>query len=183
VIEPHVLEDGAVIALERRPRFAARGTVLASHLEQVREIGCEPIRQAQVLPPVAEVAHQQPLVACPVPDELDAVQMDVLPAQRDLAVRQQIGIAEIGVEHRVVVLSHRAQQERPRFLEQQLELRQHARVAMVETLRVARLAPDVAAMIDDGERIAVLERAGPALLQRIAHRDGVLRRRGLVDGV
>ena len=58
------------------------------------------------------------------------------------------------------------EQQRPRLFEKQLQLRQHARVAVVQPLRISRLAADVAAMIEHREGVAVLQRAGAPLLQR-----------------
>lgn len=107
--------------------------------------------------------------------------MDVLPAQRDLAVFEQVGIAEIRREYGVVVLRHRAQEERPRFLEQQLQLGEHAGVAVVEALGIARLAADVAPVIEYREGVAMLQGARAPLLQGCAHGDGELRSGRLVD--
>ena len=96
---------------------------------------------------------------------------------------QQIGVAQIGIEYRVVVLRHGTEQQRPRLFQQQLELRQHARIAVIQPLGVAGLAADVAAMVEHGKRIAVLQRARAPLLQRGADRDGELRSGYIVDGV
>lgn len=118
-----------------------------------------------------------------VPDELDAIHVNVLAAQRNLAVHQQIRVAEIRGEQGVVILSHRAQQQRPRLLEQQLELGQYARIPMVEPLGISRLSSDVAAVIHDDEGVAVFQGARAALLKRVAHRNGELRSGHLVDRV
>ena len=181
LVETQIAELHAVIALERGATFAARCASFTAHLEQIREIRREPISQSQRKGPVAEVAHHEPLVARAVPDELHATQMNGLAAQRDLAVLEKIGIAEIRREYGVVVLGHRAQEKRPRLFEKQLQLRQHARVAVVEPLRILRLAADIAAVIEHREGVSVLQRAGAPLLQRRAHGDGELRRGCFVD--
>ena len=104
LIKSLVAEHDAVIAHERGVRFAAGAAVLAPHLEKVREVGREAVRQAQAERAVAEISHHQALVAGAVPDELHAVQMNVFPPQCDLAVLEQIRVAEVRREHGVVVL-------------------------------------------------------------------------------
>jgi len=109
--------------------------------------------------------------------------MDLFAAQRNAAVDQQIRIAEISTEHGIVILRHRAQQQRTRFLEQQLKLRQNARVPMIQALGIAHLAADVAALIEHCESIAMFQRARAPLLQVRADGNRVLRRRCVVDRV
>ena len=157
--------------------------MLAAHLEEIREVRREPIRQAQAQRAVAEISHDQALVAGAVPDELHAIQMNVFPPQDNLAVLEQIRVTEVRREHCVVVLRHRGEQQRPFFLEKQVQLRQHARVAMIQALGVAGLAADVAAMIEHRESVAVLQRTGAALLKRRRDGDGKLRCRGLIDRI
>jgi hypothetical protein len=183
LIESEIGELDAVIAFERRVRSAARLAMFAANLEQIREVRFEAVSEAKCERLIAVVAHQQTLVACAVPHEHHAVQMDVLAPHRDLAVGQEVGIAEIRREYRIIVLGHRAQQQRPPFLEQELKLRQHARIAVINPFRVAGLAADVAAVVDDREGVAVLERAGTPLLQGVADRNGILRGRRLVHRV
>ena len=154
-----------MIAGEFGARFPVRGAVFTAYLEQIGKVGCESERQPHVQCGIAEISHQQPLIACAAPDEFCPVQVQLLAAQCDLAIDQQVRIAEVGAEDRVVILRHRTQQERACILEQQLELRQDAGIAMVETFRIAEFAANVAALIEHGERVAVLERAGPPLLQ------------------
>lgn len=122
-IQTRIREGDAVIALERCARLAVHRAMLASHFEQIREVGCEAIRQAQLQRAIAEIADQHPLVARAAPDEADAVHVDILTPERDLALDHQVRIAEVGGEHRIVVLRHRAQQKRTRLLQQQLKLR------------------------------------------------------------
>jgi len=117
LVQSHVPEHDAVAVLQLRERLAARHASFAAHFEQICEVGCKPQRQAHVQRAVAEIPHQQAFVAVAVPDELHAVQMDLFAAQRDTTVDQQIRVAEVGAEHCVVVLSHRTQQQRPRFFE------------------------------------------------------------------
>src|SRR6202035_2052586 len=102
--------------------------------KQFREVGRETVNQAQAKRAVAEISHYQPLVAGAVPDEPHAVEMNVFPPQGDLAVLEQIRVAEVRREHGVVVLRRRGEQQRRRLLEQQLQLREHARVTMVQSL-------------------------------------------------
>src|SRR5579872_1607141 len=126
LIEPQIAQHHPVIADERRARLPACFAVLAPHLEQVREVGCETVGQPQTQGAIAEIAYHQLLVACTVPYELHAVQMDVFPPQRDRAVLEQIGIAEVGGEHGVVVLRRRGEQQRLCFLQKQLQLRERS---------------------------------------------------------
>src|SRR5712672_633561 len=110
LVQAHILEQHSAAALQVRGRYAASRAYLAAHFEQIGEIRREPERQSHVQRAVAEIAHEQALVAGALPDELEPVQVDLLAAERDPPVDEQIGVAEIGTEHRVVVLSHRTQQ-------------------------------------------------------------------------
>jgi len=131
---------------------------------------------------IAEISYQQALVAGGIPHELNAVQMDQFAAQRNLTVDQQIRVAEVGAEYGVVVLSHRTQQQGPRFFEQQLKLRQNAGVVVIKTFGVPQFAADVAPLIEHGEGVAVLQGSSSPFLQRGAYGNGVLRgRNGVVD--
>jgi hypothetical protein len=123
---------------------------------------------------VAEIAHQQALAACAVPEEFQPMHVNLFAAQRDLTVDQQIRIAQIGAEYGVVVLRHRAEQQRPRLFQEQFEVRQNARIAVIQPFGISRLAADIAAMIEHGEGVAVLQRASAALLERCAGRDVML---------
>jgi hypothetical protein len=98
------------------------------------------------------------------------MQVDLLAPQGDLSVCQQVRIAEVGAEHGIVILSGRTQQQGTRFLEEQCQLRQNACVAVVQAFGAARICADVAAVVEHGERVAVFERAGAALLHRGARR-------------
>ena len=183
LVQSHVAEHDAMVGLERGGGRAACGTVFAPHLEQIGKVGRETIGEPHLQRLVAEIAHQEPLVARAFPNELQTLQVQLLSAQRNLAVDEQIGVAQVGAEHRVVVLGHGTQQERPRLFEQQLELRQNAGVAVVQTLGVAGLAADVAALVEHRERVAVLQGPGRPLLQVGARGDGILRSVGGVDRV
>ena len=82
--------------------------------------------------------------------------MDLLTPQGDLPIDEQVGIAQIGAEHRVVILRHRTQQQWPRFFEQQRQLRQNAGIPVIQPFGTAGLRADVAAVIEHGEGVAVL---------------------------
>ena len=109
--------------------------------------------------------------------------MDIFAAQCNLAFDQKIGVAQIGTEYRVVVLCHGTEEQRPRVLEQQLKLRQHARIAVIKTLGVAGLAANVAAVVEHGKRVGVFQSARAPLLQSGADRDGEIRSGYIIDGV
>ncbi len=131
LIEARIVQCRPAIAVASHRQVAARPAAFAAHFEQVGEVGAELQRNAYAPHPVAEVAYQKPLVASSVPDELEPMQVDLLVPQGDLSIEQEIRIAEIGGEHGVVVLCHRAQQQRPRFFEQQFQVRQDAGIAVI----------------------------------------------------
>jgi hypothetical protein len=103
------------------------------------------------------------------------VQVDLFAAQRDLTVNQQIRVAQVRGEYRVVVLRRGAQQQRPRLLEQQLELREYAGIAMIEALGIAEFAADVATMVEHRKSVAMFQGSRTALLQVRIRRNGELR--------
>ncbi len=157
LVESRVAQHGAAIAGANRRRVAARPAPFAAHFEQVGEVGAELQRDPYAPYPVAEVAYQEPLVARAVPDELEPVQVDLLAPQGDLSIEEEIRVAEVRAENRVVVLRHRTQQQGPRVFEQQLELRQDTGVSVIQPFGTAGLRAHIAAMIEDGEGVAVLQ--------------------------
>jgi hypothetical protein len=100
--------------------------------------------------------------------EFEPMQVDLLVPQGDLSIEQEIRITEIGGEHGVVVLRHRAQQQGPRVFEQQFEMRQDTCVAVIQPFGTAGVRAHVAAMIEYGEGVAVLQGQSSPLLQRRA---------------
>jgi hypothetical protein len=96
------------------------------------------------------------------------MQVNLLAPKSDLSVEQEIRIAEVRAEYRIVVLSHRTQQQRLRFFEQKLELRQNPGVPVIQPFGAAGFRADVAAVIEHREGVAVLQRQSTPLLQRRA---------------
>ena len=177
--EPHrvqadVAEGDAVGCLDRRRRGAATRARLAAHLEQVDEVRGEVHRQPQTLRPVAVVAHHDALVARALVDELHAMQVDALAPQRRLAGALEVGIGHLRGEDRVVGPGGRTEQQRAQAVDQQRARREDARVAVIQAFGTAGLAAEVAARVEHGEGVAVLQRGRPALLQRRAGGDVVI---------
>jgi hypothetical protein len=164
--QPVIGEDDGVLRLYRRRDAAAPASPVPAHLEQIDEIHLKQQGDANVVRPRVEVAHRQALVGAARPDELRPDEMDRVLRDVQAAARvEEVGISQIGGQERVVVLDDRAEQQGPAVIDQQLQAGQETHVLVIETLGAAFPRHDVAVVVEHAERVAVLQRARPALLQ------------------
>ena len=114
----------------------------------------------------AVVADRQALMARVFPEELQSLDMQRFPRRRQLPAGVDIRIGEIGGKEGIVVAHGRAQQQGPLAVHAQLEMGEIARIAMEQAVGRAHEGKDIAVVIEQGEGIALLQRAKSALLQR-----------------
>ena len=127
------------------------------------------------MPPQVEIADQQQLVIRRPPYELPAVHINQLALQRAAIDANRIGIGEVDRQQRVVLGLAGAQQQRAIAVEPQLELRQEARVLVIEAVGAARIADHVAKLAQHGKGVAMLQDAGSRLVKRAGRLDAKLR--------
>ena len=89
--------------------------------------------------------------------------MDQFAAQ---AAGNHAGVVQVDGQYRVVFLHIRAEEQQRGAVEPVLDPRQITRVVMVGAVGTAAPSDDVAATIEHGKGMAVLERAQAALLER-----------------
>ena len=85
-----------------------------------------------------------------------------------------VGIGEIDGQQRVVLARIGAEQQRPIAIEVKLQLRQMARVVVVEPVRAAAVSCDIAKMVEDGEGVTVLQDPGARLAKGTGRFDAEL---------
>ncbi len=112
--------------------------------------------------PDVEIPDEYPLVACRIPDELEAAHMYQLAAQ---SPRGHVRIGQIHPQYRIVLLHIRTEEQQRGIVEAELEPRQIARVVVVNPIGAAIGSVDVTAPIEYRKSMAVLERAQPPLLK------------------
>ena len=77
-----------------------------------------------------------------------------------------VGIREVDVEQDVVLLDRRAEQQRPLPIEGQLEMGQKTGPFVIEAMRAGSQRMDVAVLIEQAERVAVLQHLDVVVGQR-----------------
>jgi len=135
-----------------------------AHLEQIGEIAVEGDRDLQRERPVTVVAHSKALIGRALPEEDRARDVQQIFLQHDLRATGVVivRIGEVDREQRVVIAHVRAKQQRLPAIEAQFEMREKARVGMIEPVRAARGRADIAEAVGDDEGVAMLERAARA---------------------
>jgi len=103
-----------------------------------------------------EVVDEEPLVTRVLPDVFEPVHMDQFGAEGDPIARDQFGVGQIHRQGGVVFLHIRAEEEKRRAIQPQLELRQETRVVEVDAVGVAFARNDIAAVIKQGKGITGL---------------------------
>src|SRR6476660_3143728 len=83
-----------------------------------------------------------------------------------LSWKDHVGTREIDIEQDVVFFDGRAQKQRPLPIDGQLESRQKTGPFVVETLRAGPERMDVAVLIEQAERIALLQHLDRIIGQR-----------------
>lgn len=170
-IQPGIGKFDMVGPQLRVVKLAAPGARGTAHLEQVREIGAEADVEGDRHGLVGKIAHRQPLMARAFPEETRAPDMNKVVVEDGLPLRiGDVGIGQVAGERGVVVAKGRAQQQRPCAGNGEGKPRQVPRVAVKQPFGACRMGMYVAIMVEDAEGVAMLEGAGPALLQRGASR-------------
>ena len=185
-VEPAVGEPHPAVPDLGRELLPAPLAALAADLEQVGEVGGEPVLDRDHDRLAAEVAEHQPLGVALVAQHADAAEVQALPRQRHLVVRSvEVRVRQVAAQERVVVAHGRAEEERAGAGDQQAPGREQPRVAAVDALGRALLARDVAERVEHREGVAELERPQPPLRERLGGDDvegrGVLAVRRLHD--
>ena len=91
--------------------------------------------------------------------------MDRIARQRQPPPRQKVGIGQVDRQQAVIVLHGRAEQQGPAAVEQDLQVREIARILVEQPFRTALATEDVAVVIEHTEHVAMLERPRPPLEQ------------------
>src|SRR5262249_37760263 len=78
----------------------------------------------------------------------------------------EIGIGQIAGERCIVVTNRRGEENGARTVEEDVEMRKMAGVAMIKTVRASRSRKDVAIGIEHGKGIAMLQVARATFLER-----------------
>ena len=176
--QPVVGEDDRVPACTAA-EMRQRPPGVAADLEEIGEVHLEQQGEANVMRARVEIAHREALVGTTRPDELRPDDVDRVLRQIEPAGGiEEVGVGQIGGQERVVVRHDRAEQQRPAVIDQQLHAGEEAHVLVVKALGAAFPGHDVAVMIEQAKRVAVLQGARPALLQRRGRRDVELHDRG-----
>lgn len=155
--------------------FAAPGSLLPTHFEDIGEIGGKTDTERHHVPPHIEIADQQQLIMRRPPNELAAIYINQLALQQAAIGGYRIGIGEIDRQQRVVLGLGGAQQQWTIAIEPQLELRQEARVLVIQPVGTARVADHVAKPAQHGKGVAMLQDAGSRLVILARRRDAELR--------
>ena len=171
VVETAITEHHDSSLDTRRQRLAALRAAHSSHLEHVGEVRAEEPSQRQVDRLEPEVTDRQPLVERAFPEQLTTVQ--VQRAARDVRSGfrlADVGVREVGREAGLFVEQRCREQQRTMAREDELELRDVPRPAVVDALLREPHGHDVAVAIHDRERLALLQRAC-AVVEPIVRRD------------
>ena len=131
--------------------------------------------QSQVVRAIAETADQQALVKDAVIEEGGAQDMNHVAFHLQPIAMLNFRIGEVGGEQSDRRLHIRAEQQRPPAFALQLEPGEMARVAVVETENAARAGHDIAMPVEQGEPVAVLQGAKPAVMEIARGRNVELR--------
>ncbi len=151
-------------------RAAARAPV-APHLEEIGEVGAEVDRATQPRRLIRIAREREDLVAAAVPEELGARHVEGVLRHHQALALEEVRVRQVHVEHHVVGLHRRAQDERPVAFESEVQAGEMARVVVEEPGRVARHLDRVAELVEHGEGVAVLERAPARRGERDDRRD------------
>src|SRR5688572_12229909 len=130
------------------------------HLEDVRKVACELELQQQLERIIAVIVDIEALVARSVPEAHRAIDVHGPPRNDRGALARNVRIRQVDGEQGVVVLDHRAEEQRPGSGEPQAKSRQVTRVAVVHAIytEVADTrAFHVAKTVEDRKGIAMLQ--------------------------
>ena len=128
-VETEVDEFGSV-ALDKGMHGAAARTLVPPHLEHVGEIIVEGDRQEEADPIGAEISQGKAVKQGGTPNEHRPRHMQQVFLQDNALVVVDVGIGEVDAEDAIVVREVRPQKERLKSVDQQLEMRKVAGVAI-----------------------------------------------------
>ena len=172
-VQAAIGECHGAVRLGTRRQCAALLPAHAPHFEQIGEVGREPQVEADPVAGEGEVAHGKPAVAGAVPQEQRALHVDQALILRRLAKVAAGRIGQVRGQQNVVRAERRTQQQRTQAADRQVQLREVARVLVVQSVDAAGFDQNVPAMVEYAEHVAVLQRAVTPLLQRGGRRDGI----------
>ena len=128
----------------------------AAHLENIGKVVVEGEREQEAHPLVAEIPYRKAVKQRGAPDEDRPRHVQHVFVQDDVLVVIDIGVCEIDGEDAVVVGEVRAEQERLKPVDQQLEMRQVTGIATEQAVRPARRRADVAMAVEHHEAVVLL---------------------------
>jgi hypothetical protein len=159
-IETPIAELDRLRIDDRGEIFPALCALEAAYLEDVGEIVLESDREAQAHGRGAVVADHEPLMACRIPQDPRARQMDRALENDDLPALEVVGIRAVGGEHAVVAADVGIEEEGTLAVQAQLVARQEASALVIEAVLAAAGPRDVAIAVEERKALAVLEHAG-----------------------
>src|SRR5580700_1828521 len=135
------------IALDKGARGAAPRALDSPDLENVGEIAVESDRKEKPDPIGAEISHDKTVKQGGPPNEHRPCHMQQVLLQDNALVVVDVGIGEIDAEDAAVVGEVRPQEEGLKSVDQQLEMREIAGVAIEQAVRPTQRGADVAVAI------------------------------------
>lgn len=99
--------------------------------------------------------------------------MDDVARQLEAAVQEEIGVRQVGLQNRVVVLNGRTEEERPMPVKENAQIGNISGVLMKQPFRAPGAGGHIAIVVEHAERIAVFERSRPPLQNGVGGPDVV----------
>ena len=158
-VEALIFEQDVGRAQQPGGRGTPAQTLLAAHLEQIREVVVEEQRQLEVLGTIAVVLQADALIGRSAPQEYRPHDMQHVLRQHDPFLAVDVRIGEIDGEDRVVVAQVGAEQQGLHVVQQKFEPRQIASVGVEQSVGTSRGRADIAVLVENDEGIVVLQRA------------------------
>ena len=140
----------------------------APDFENVGEVRAELERHGHIDRLEPEILQTQGLIADSVPEKLGTEEMQRSARHDHLSVLRDIRIGEVHRQQPVVFAYGRTQEQWPVIADLQCQMREKARSVVVETLSGGL---NVAVAIEDTERFALFQHAGPLIGLRRAGED------------
>jgi hypothetical protein len=164
LVQPHVAENRLGAADHRGGDVAAPVAHHAADFEQVGKVGRKIQVQPAALRPDIEIVDGDALMAGALPQEFRPPDVQHFARQHNGIALVDVGIGEIDRQHDIVVLHRAGQQQRPLAIDQELDAGKIAGVVVKNPARGKAGIDTIAQSIEHGEAVALLESAGPALL-------------------
>src|SRR5690606_2307649 len=158
-----VTEPGLRGRIDARAGGAAVQRPVSAHFEEIHEVGAVLEAHGVAQRPLAIIVESDALVAGTVPQEDRAYDVLRFTHLDEMLAYANFPVRHIHDERRVIVPESRTQEDRAPAVEQQPPARQYPGVAEVQTIRAPGALHDVAAIVEQGEAFAVLQRIGPGI--------------------